>query len=121
DGRLGLVTLVELRDVLEEERLRETLDRAAGRSEDEVKALVAALRPEPEPAPLFRRLAAAPVADGSTVEPISADPPAPVLPSSRPEPPLRPIAPERHVLRIVVGAEFVADLEAVREELSHRL
>src|SRR5262245_13883594 len=37
DGRLNLTTLVELRDVLCEERLGEILSRAAGRTEDEVK------------------------------------------------------------------------------------
>jgi hypothetical protein len=47
DGRLCLTTLVELRDVLDEPRLDEVLARAAGRSEDEVKRLVAALRPRP--------------------------------------------------------------------------
>src|SRR5688572_30276751 len=32
---------------------------------------------------------------------------------------LEPIASERHVLRVTVGAAFVADLEAVRQALSH--
>ncbi len=34
---------------------------------------------------------------------------------------LEPIAPERHVLRVTVGPDFVADLEAVRQALSHKL
>src|SRR5262250_1748007 len=41
DGRLGLTTLVELRDVLCDETLAQTLDRAAGKTEEEVKALEA--------------------------------------------------------------------------------
>src|SRR5215467_6515567 len=56
DGRLGLTTLVELRDVLVPERLDEILGRAAGRTEEEVKALVAALALRPAPPDRFRRL-----------------------------------------------------------------
>ena len=59
DGRLNLTTLVELREVLEEGRLIEILDRAAGRTEDQVKALVAALRPQPVPVDMLRALQAA--------------------------------------------------------------
>jgi hypothetical protein len=40
DGRLNLTTLVELRDVLDEAHATEILDRAAGRTEDQVKQLV---------------------------------------------------------------------------------
>jgi hypothetical protein len=58
DGRLNLTTLVELRDVLEEERLDEVLSRAAGRSEEQVKELVAALRPRPAPPEMLRKLPA---------------------------------------------------------------
>src|SRR4029453_6854747 len=56
DRRLNLTTLVELRDVLDEARLVEILDRAAGRTEDQVRELVASLRPQPAPADLLRRL-----------------------------------------------------------------
>jgi 5-methylcytosine-specific restriction endonuclease McrA len=34
---------------------------------------------------------------------------------------LQPIAPEQHVLRVTVSAEFVADLQAARRALSHKL
>src|SRR5688572_13882763 len=43
DGRLSTRTLMPLRDVLEESRLVEILDRAAGKNEDQVKELAAAL------------------------------------------------------------------------------
>src|SRR4051794_40686293 len=56
DGRLNLTTLVELRDVLEDATLEDVLARAAGRSEDDVKRLVAALRPRPPVADALRRL-----------------------------------------------------------------
>jgi hypothetical protein len=128
DGRLCLTTLIELRDVLEEERLVEILDRAAGRTEDQVKELVAALRPQPAPPDLFRRLPAANFGSGPAPKLAGAEAPssaAPaVAPATEPPPPagrLQPIAPELHVLRITVGADFVADLEAVRQALAHKL
>jgi 5-methylcytosine-specific restriction endonuclease McrA len=133
DGRLNLTTLVELRDVLEEGPLIEILDKAAGRSEDQVKELVAALRPQPAPADLLRRLptprndsgGSGPAPGATLSAPAAAVPPVATPPLPRPltNPParLQPIAPELHVLRVTVGAEFVADLEAVRAALSHQL
>jgi len=56
DGRLNLTTLVELRDILTEERLDEILTRAAGLTEEQVRILVAVLQPRPEPSDLLRRL-----------------------------------------------------------------
>jgi len=130
DGRLGLTTLVELREVLCPERLGEILDRAAGRTEDEVKVLVAALQPRPAPPDLLRRLP-----ERHTVEPVVVsagaaltDPVAEPIraPEVPPRPPLKapriePISEERHVLRMTVGREFVADLDKVRAALSHQI
>src|SRR5688572_28961674 len=56
DGRLNLTTMVELRDVLDEAHLVEILNRAAGGTEDQVKELVAALRPQAAPPDLLRKL-----------------------------------------------------------------
>jgi hypothetical protein len=56
DGRLGLTTLTELCGVLAEDKLGELLDRAAGRTEEEVKVLVASYRPRPAVADRVRRL-----------------------------------------------------------------
>jgi 5-methylcytosine-specific restriction endonuclease McrA len=132
DGRLGLTTLVDLRDVLGEDSARTILDRAAGRSEDEVKVLVAGLRPRPAPPDLLRRL------------PAPATPAAPELPLAVPEaqvssgaaPQIRapeaerpldrtaklePISEDLRVLRMTVGKAFVEDLEAVRDALSHQI
>ena len=150
DGRLNLTTLVELRDVLDEAHATEILDRAAGRTEDQVKLLVASLRPQPEPPDLLRKLptprndstgsgperVACSVAQGAVPAiPTSPLPPAAPMPPAVSAPPtpapghlpagratgLQPIAPERHVLRVTVGATFVADLQAVRQALSHKL
>jgi len=126
DGRLSLTTLVELRDVLVEERLHEILGRAAGRTEEEVKVLVAALAPRPAPADLFRRLPARAAADndaGSGPEPPPASPPtaAAAAAPTRPAGKIEPIAEGLRILRVTVGADFARDLEAVRAALSHEI
>ena len=130
DGRLNLTTLVELRDVLEEGRLVDILDRAAGRTEDQVKVLVAALRPQPVPVDMLRSLpsrrndcggsgpvqltgpgtvAPAPTAPAPTVPPTvtPTPPPSPPRVPTRPAARLEPIAPDRHVLRMAVSDAFV--------------
>jgi 5-methylcytosine-specific restriction endonuclease McrA len=107
DGRLCLTTLVELRDVLEESRLDEVLGRAAGRTEQQVKELVAAMRPRPAPPEMLRRLPT-PTANDNTAVPQR---------TVRPEP----ISEDLRVLRMTVTREFVADLEAVKAALSHQI
>jgi len=138
DGRLSLTTLVVLRDVLCDERLGEILDRASGRTEEEVRALVAALAPRPAVPDLVRRLperrsAARPSAEGEPARNLDLfEAPAAavernftagaaVAPCQPKKPPARvePISAEQHVVRMTVGAEFVADLERVRAMLSH--
>jgi hypothetical protein len=135
DGRLNLTTLVELRDVLDEAHLVEILDRAAGRTEEQVKELVAALRPQAAPADLLRRLptrrndcggsgAVLAASNNAHPAPVPAVPPPPPPPAAPARPvaaTLQPIAPERHVLRVTVSSAFVADLEAARHALSHKL
>jgi 5-methylcytosine-specific restriction endonuclease McrA len=146
DGRLNLTTLVELRDVLDEAHVAEILDRAAGRTEEQVKELVASLRPRAAPADLLRKLpdqrnhcggsgpqppaasiaepvAPPPALTSASMAPPAAPPSAAVRPETgtRSAARLEPIAPERHVLRVTVGPEFVADLEAARQALSHKL
>jgi 5-methylcytosine-specific restriction endonuclease McrA len=144
DGRLSLTTLVELRKVLDEASLDGVLARAAGKSEDEVKRLVAALAPREAPADLLRRCPAAvsarpalaPPEDGSarpalaaaqdvSTRPalVPADPPVSARPALAPRTTvaLDPIAEDRHLLRATVTDAFRADLEAVRAALSHQL
>src|SRR5215471_4196088 len=128
DGRLCLTTLVLLRDVLSEERLGEILDRAAGRTEDQVKLLVAALAPKPPVPDLVRR---APERRSPAPEPprnldlfdasAASTSGREVAPCQPQKPPARvePISEQHHVVRMTVGREFVADLEKVRAALSH--
>lgn len=142
DGRLNTRTLVILRDVLEEKCLHEILDRAAGRTEDQVKELVAALRPQPALPDLFRRLPAPELARASSRrEPLvedhevpapsseNAQAVAPALPlvaapkveTATRRASLEPLAPELHVMRVTVSGDFKRDLEAVKDALSHKL
>ena len=135
DGRLTLSKLVELREVLDEAHVVEIVDRAVGLTEDQVKVLVAELRPKAPPPDHLRKLptprnngsgsglkldftpgaTAAPVPAGTSAPPLPAPPPPPAVPAR-----VEPIAPDRHVLRVTVGDAFVADLKAVRHALSHK-
>ena len=117
DSRLNLTTLCELRHVLDEEHLHVILARAAGRSEPEVKRLVAELRPRPAPPDLVRRLPARTTATATSAAPAPLPPPPPASPPARVEP----ISATQHVLRATVSDAFVRDLDAVRDALSHKL
>jgi hypothetical protein len=114
-----------LRDVLDEDQLDSVLTRAAGRTEEEVKRLVAALWPRPAVPDLLRRLPERPSApaSGAPVAPTTTTLPMP--PIAPPAPPPRgrvePLSATQHVLRATVSEEFVRDLAAVRAALSHKL
>ena len=117
DGRLCLTTLVVLRDVLDEANCVQTLERAAGKTEEEVRQLVAAMAPEPAQPDLLRRLPQRQQqpAPESPSAPTPTPPPAPRPAATRVEP----ISEELHSLRVTVSREFVADLKAARAALSH--
>jgi 5-methylcytosine-specific restriction endonuclease McrA len=130
DKRLSLGSVCELREVLEESRLDEILGRAAGKTEEEVEALVAALKPQAAPADLFRKLPA-PTPRPEAQQQLDLGSARPgtephvesreVRAPERPAGTIKPINAEQHVLRITVSAEFKADLDALRDELSHKL
>jgi hypothetical protein len=56
DGRLSLTTVVTLRPVLTAENLDEIVARAAFKTDEETRHLVASLLPRPAPKEGFRRL-----------------------------------------------------------------
>jgi hypothetical protein len=117
DGRLCLTTLVELRDVLDDDNHADLLARAAGRTEDQVRELVAGLRAQAAPPDL---LSAIPPAPAAATEAARSPPPAPPPPRPPlPPPRLQPISDELRVLRLTVGRDFVAELEQVRNALGH--
>ena len=145
DGRLCLTTFVLLKDVLQPDNHRELLDRAAGKTEEQVQVLVASLRPRPEVKESLRRLPSRASATvdllplGSGPEPASVPSVAPNAPeTSRTEPTpasftfgasveptpasrpkLQPIDAERHSLKMTVGPEFMEELNQVKAALSH--
>jgi hypothetical protein len=143
DGRLSRKKLVELREVLDEEHVVAILDRAVSMTEEQVKELVVELRPKEAPANLLRKLptprndssrspvetAQARLPQGRPPE-MQAPPPPPSNPSVDAAPArvpatspgrVEPIAPGLHVLRVTVDGAFVADLQAVRDALSHKM
>lgn len=143
DGRLSLTTLEMLKKVLTDENHQQILDRAAGKTKDEVEALLAVVAPQPEKPDLFRRLPSpqltftsevANFASAMPTEPASpapaggalaeAVPPAcaaaaPAAPRAEPRPTINPVAPGRHLLRLTVDQAFVDDLERLKALLSH--
>jgi 5-methylcytosine-specific restriction endonuclease McrA len=125
DGRLCERTLPYLREVLDEARLSEILDRAAGRTEEQIQLLVAALAPQPAMPDLFRKLPSSLREPHEQSPKVASDARQVVLPLAVPPSPpparIEPIAPELHVMRVTVGNDFKADLEAVRDELSHKM
>ena len=139
-GRITLSKLVELREVLHEGNVVGLLDRAVGMTEDQVKALVAELRPKPAPSDSLRKSPTArndesrsglkfdfgtPAGPAAPAPPIGTSPqPAPPPPPPQPQrAPARvePIAPHLHVLRATVSDGFVTDLKKVRHALSHKI
>ena len=114
DGSLSLSTLLES-EVLDEEHVVEILERAAGKSEDQVKALVVELRPKAvQPDPLKKLPTPRNSSSGSGAELPAVAAPAPAEPSpaavpvasppvSRPAARVEPIAPDRHVMRVTVS------------------
>jgi hypothetical protein len=138
DGRLCLTTLCLLKDVLSDEGAAEILERAVGRTEEEVQVLVASLRPKPALPDLIRVL---PVRDAAGQEPNRPEAPHQARSGSGPEPIARdeqrhslsvpeptpkrtqvtPLNEELRVIRMTVGSQFMAELEAVKSALSHRV
>jgi 5-methylcytosine-specific restriction endonuclease McrA len=82
DGRLCLTTLALLDDVLDDSNVREVLERAAGRTEEQTKVLVAALKPQPAPRDLFQRLPAPRAAAQCAAALTAASCPAPAVPAA---------------------------------------
>jgi hypothetical protein len=138
DGRLCLTTLCLLKDVLSDESEAEILERAAGRTEEEVQLLVASLRPKSALPDLIRALpvrsatneksvpaeAAPQTRIGSGPEPIARDEPQQSLSVPAPSPKraqMTPLSEELRVIRMTVGSQFMAELEAVKSALSHRV
>src|SRR5512138_414226 len=137
DGRLSLTTVVTLRPVLTEENLDELVARAAYRTDDETRHLVATLQPRAAPREGLRKLpepAAHVPAPASTSPARSTDetPDARVAPAepapfalTPPRPPgrptLDPVSADQWSLRVTVDAAFKEELETLKSLLSHKI
>lgn len=124
--RLCLTTLCLLKDVLDEANHAVLLERAAGRTEAEVKVLVATLRPQPAPSEMIRKLPDPQRPPPPQPEPVSGPEVAhanatPAAPPPRRAVDVKPISAELHVVRLTVTREFLDELDAVRDALSHKI
>jgi hypothetical protein len=79
DGRLGLTTVVTLRPVLTDGNLDEVVERAAFKTDEETRELVAALSPRPAPQEGIRRLAGPCASPSAPALALAAPVPAPAL------------------------------------------
>jgi hypothetical protein len=109
---LCMTTLALLRDVLTDENHRDVLARASGKTEDEVRDLVAALAPRPAQPDLVRAVPAPRVVP--TAEPAQ-------LAAAPRVAKVEPISEELVTIRMTVKREFIADLEQAKSLLSHKL
>ena len=123
DGRLSLTTFVLLENVLDGDG-RVVLDRAAGKSEEDVKLLVASMRPQEAPAELFRRLPnvkQVQVPAEPLVERIFSGNVSSARAPARSRDRIDPISDEKRILRVTVSKEFADDLARVKAALSHQI
>jgi 5-methylcytosine-specific restriction endonuclease McrA len=145
DGRLSLTTVVTLRPVLTAENLDEVVARAAFKTDEETRHVVASLLPRPAPKEGFRRLPEAARPSESAPEPVEAraepergePPPTTALGDARHErfafaltaPPARPpsrpareaVSEDQWSMRVTIDAALKGDLETLRCLLSHKL
>jgi hypothetical protein len=124
DGRVGLTALVELRDVLTEENHVQVLDRAAGRSIEDVQVLAASLAPRPAPKESFRRVPEKLACASSAAELnlACASSAAELKAVAEPKPAkLEPISEALRVLRVTVGQAFADKLDRLRALTSHTM
>jgi 5-methylcytosine-specific restriction endonuclease McrA len=128
DGRLSLTTAVTLRPVLTRENLDEMVARAAFKTDEETRHLVASLLPRPPPREGIRRLPG-PEAGVTVTAPEPAEAPAdepepfalapPARSPSRPS--LEPVSADQWSVRFTADAAFREDLETLRCLLSHKV
>jgi 5-methylcytosine-specific restriction endonuclease McrA len=136
DGRLSLTTLVTLRPVLTESNLDDVIERAALKTDEEARDLVALLQPKAAPREGIRRLPGSlrPVAAPTASAPVEPEPqPTGPIPGgegahvSSPLDPVKRLASAAAVpvvhwsLRVTIDAAFRADLEVLKSLLGHKI
>jgi 5-methylcytosine-specific restriction endonuclease McrA len=126
DGRLSLTTAVTLRPVLTRENLDEMVARAAYKTDEETRYLVATLQPRPAPREGIRklpgpapRLAPPPPGEVPAVEPE----PLALTPLERPpsRSSLDPVSADQWSVRLTIDAAFKEELGILKCLLSHKI
>jgi len=117
EGRLSIRSLIELREVLTEDNHAEVLARAAGMSQEEAQLLAVELKPRPVPRDVVRALPM-PLGSAETTPGRSGSAETRLAPA--PPETIKPLTPQLRRLSVTVSAEFMADLEQARAELSHK-
>ncbi|HSB20724.1 MAG TPA: HNH endonuclease [Anaeromyxobacteraceae bacterium] len=127
DGRLSLTTAVTLRPVLTRENLDEMVARAAFKTDEETRHLVATLQPRQAPKEGIRKLSGpaprlpAPAPGGAArvdhPEPLALT--LPERPPSRPS--LDPVSADEWSARLTIDRGFKEELETLKCLLSHKI
>lgn len=144
DGRLGLGTFADLKEVLTPENHPDLLECASGKSRDQVKVLVRTLQPLPVVDDSIRRVPVRRTEDQRTegsetlnqspterpavppFDPFTAasstewsPPDFTIPPPPPPRPRVEPIDAERYSVKFTVNREFIKQLDEVKSALSH--
>jgi 5-methylcytosine-specific restriction endonuclease McrA len=119
-GDLCLGGVCLLREVLTPESCADVLERAAGKSEEEVQVLVATIAPQAVPPDSLRRLPRprGKGAVGSAAEPGAA---AGSAAESRKRATIVAVTENQRILRMTVGEAFVQELDEVKRALGHQV
>lgn len=133
DGRLSLTTAVTLRPLLTQQNLDEIVTRAAYKTDEETKHLVATLQPRPAPREGIRKLpgpearlagpAPQPAGDACGDAPPVEPGPLALTPLARPPswPTLDPVSADQWSVRFTADAAFKEELETLKSLLSHKI
>jgi hypothetical protein len=136
EGDITLTTITLLGPHLTHNNHVRLLDAARRKSRRDVELQVATLAPRPDPLPVVRRLPAAvarrepvdssilvsEVADTDAQTSLVSEPPAAAPSVIRPSAPVvKPIAPERYVIKVTVGAQTHARLRRAQDLLQHTI
>jgi 5-methylcytosine-specific restriction endonuclease McrA len=124
DGRLSLTTAVTLRPVLTRENLDEMVARAAYKTDEETRYLVATLQPRRAPKEGIRKLSgAAPRLPAPGEAPAVEPEPLALTPLERPpsRPSLDPVSAGEWSARLTIDRAFEEELETLKCLLSHKI
>ena len=120
-GRLSIRALLELREVLTEENHAAVLARAEGMNQEQAQLLAVEVLPKPVPRDVCRAIPLSLSGTGAAEIAKSVPKETAGTPARTSAPPesIQPLTPQLRRLGVTVSAEFMAELELVRDALSH--